>query len=288
MTYLVMECHPAYALVLDERGSLTRVPNLGYEVGQALRDVVVFDDEVLSFDAAPRKGRRARLVALLAAACLCVAFVGGFALWQTPIGTVRMSINPEVEIDVNRFDRVVGLEGENDDGRRLVEEFAFYGRTVDEVSDDLADRAEDQGYLGEGGRIEISVESDDEGWKTATEDRLVVELEVHLDHRVVVTGPDGAFRGATPEAPSAQGTTAAPAPEAAPPSDDEVDGDDDWDDDAGDDGDGADDDGWAGGADDDWDDAGDDDDADDDDDGDDDDEGDDDDGGDDDEGDDDD
>ncbi len=286
MTYLVMECHPAYALVLDERGSLTRVPNLGYEVGQTLRDVVVFDDEVLTFDAAPRKGRRTRLVALLAAACLCTAFVGGFALWQTPIGTVRMSINPEVEIDVNRFDRVVGLEGENDDGKELVEGFVYYGRTVDEVSDDLADRAEGQGYLDEGGRIEISVESDDEGWKTATEDRLVVELEVHLDHRVVVTRSDGASQGATPETPSAQGTTPTPAPEAAPPSDDGDDVDDDWDDDADDDGDDADDDGdgWVGNADDDWDDDSDDDDDDDwadDDDGDDDDDGGDDDDGDD-------
>ena len=68
MTYLVMECHPAYALVLDERGRLLRVPNLGYEVGQTLGAVVTFDDGVLAFDAAPRRRRRTRLVALLAAA----------------------------------------------------------------------------------------------------------------------------------------------------------------------------------------------------------------------------
>ena len=241
MTYLVMECHPAYALVLDERGRLLRVPNLGYEVGQTLGAVVTFDDGVLAFDAAPRRRRRTRLVALLAAACLCAVVIGGFAVWQTPIGTVRMSINPEVEIDVNRFDRVVALGGENDDGRRLIENFAYYGRTVDEVSDDLADRAEDQGYLEDGGRIEISVESDDEGWKTATEDRLVIELEVHLDHRVVVTGREGG-----PADTAAPGTTEPPAKEAVPepapevvaPSDDDDDrGDDDygagddWDDD---------------------------------------------------------
>ena len=272
MTYLVMECHPAYALVLDERGRLLRVPNLGYEVGQTLGAVVTFDDGVLAFDAAPRRRRRSRLVAVLAAACLCAAVIGGFAVWQTPIGTVRMSINPEVEIDVNRFDRVVALEGENDDGRRLIENFAYYGRTVDEVSDDLADRAEDQGYLEDGGRIEISVESDDEGWKTATEDRLVIELEVHLDHRVVVTGREGgpadtAAPGTTE--PPAQEMVPEPAPEVVAPSDDDDDDDwddddygagDDWDDDygAGDDWDDDDDD-----SDDDWDDDDDDDDDDD-------------------------
>lgn len=260
MTYLVMECHPAYALVLDERGRLLRVPNLGYEVGQTLGAVVTFDDGVLAFDAAPRRGRRFRFVAVLAAACLCAAVIGGFAVWQTPIGTVRMSINPEVELDVNRFDRVVALEGENDDGRRLVEGFAYYGRTVDEVSDDLADRAEEQGYLEDGGRIEISVESDDESWRTATEDRLVIELEVHLDHRVVVTGWEGGPAGvAAPETtePPVQEVAPEPVPEVAAPS-----GDDDWEDDADDDGDwdddGDDDGGWDD-EDDEWDDDWDDD-----------------------------
>ena len=278
MTYLVMECHPAYSLVLDERGRLLRVPNLGYEVGQTLGAVVTFDDGVLAFDEAPRRRGRFRFVAVLAAACLCAAVIGGVAVWQTPIGTVRMSINPEVEIDVNRFDRVVALEGENDDGRRLIEGFAYYGRTVDEVSDDLADRAEEQGYLEDGGRIEISVESDDEGWKTATEDRLVIELEVHLDHRVIVTGREGSPAGAAaPETtgPPVQEVTPEPVPEAAAPS-----GDDDWEDDADDNGEWDDDgddwnddrddaDDWDDDADDDWDDDADDDwddDADDDDD----------------------
>ena len=50
----------------------------------------------------------------------------------------------------------------------------------------LPSRAEEQGYLEDGGTIELSVESDDEEWKVATEDRLVVELEVHLEHRIIV------------------------------------------------------------------------------------------------------
>ena len=29
MSYLVMECRPAYAVVLDEQGRFVRVPNLG-------------------------------------------------------------------------------------------------------------------------------------------------------------------------------------------------------------------------------------------------------------------
>lgn len=243
MSYLVMECRPAYAVVLDEQGRFVRVPNLGYEVGQRLDDVVMLEAEVLSFEQArPRRARRGLVAALAAAACLCALVIGGFAVWQTPIGTVHMSINPGVGIDVNHFDRVVGIEGENEDGEKLIEGFSYYGRPIDEVSDDLALRAKDQGYLVPGGTIKISVESDDEEWRVATEDRLIVELEVHLEQPVA---PEPEVVGADPvEEPPEQVAPEAEAPEAPVPApvqpapsydddwDDDDDGDDDdWDDD---------------------------------------------------------
>ena len=193
MSYLIMECAASYAIALDEEGRFLKVPNLGYEVGQRVDDVVIFETgpfgkaEVLPFEPrAARRTRGRRLALVAAAACLVVAVISGAAVWQLPVGTVYLAINPEVSMEVNRFDRVVALEGENADGATLIEGFGYYGRTVDEVSDGLADRAEEQGYLRDGGTIELSVESDDEEWKTATEDRLIVELKVHLDHRVIV------------------------------------------------------------------------------------------------------
>ena len=285
MSYLIMECTASYAVALDEEGRFVKVPNLGYEVGQEVDDVVAFEGspfgeaDVIPLEKRGARRTRGRRVALLAAAaCLVVAAIAGAAVWQVPVGTVYMSINPEVSMKVNRLDRVVGLDGENGDGVDLIEGFAYYGRTIDEVSDDLADRAEERGYLDDGGKIELTVESDDEEWKTATEDRLIVELEVHLDHRVVVTGA-AELEDAAPAPSAEQVTTPEPPPEViAPPAVD----DDDWgeddddygaddadddDDDGDDDGDGDDDDG-GDGDDDDGDDDGDggDDDGDDDDD----------------------
>ena len=237
MSYLVMECHPAYAVVLDERGRFVRVPNLGYEVGQRLDDVVTFDAAVLSFEQTrPRRARRGLAAALAAAACLCALVIGGFVVWQTPIGTVHMSINPEVDIDVNHFDRVVGLEGDNEDGEKLVEGFSYYGRTIDEVSDDLAVRAKEQGYLVPGGTIQITVESDDEEWRIATEDRLIIELEVHLEQPVVPERETSEGDAATTSGETSLGQPvteeAVPAPEQVVYDDDDDDwDDDDWDDD---------------------------------------------------------
>ena len=212
MSYLILECAASYAVALDEEGRFVRVPNLGYEVGQEVDDVVIFDEgQLLAFEARKARRTRGRVGLIAAAACLVVAVIAGGVVWRLPIGTVYMRINPEVSMEVNRFDRVVDVEGENADGEALVSGFSFYGRAIDEVSDDLASRAEEQGYLGDGGTIELTVDSDDEEWKTATEDRLVIELEVHLDHRVVVEGSGTPVGGA--------------------PDDDDLDDADDWDDD---------------------------------------------------------
>lgn len=267
MTYLIMECAAGYAVALDENGRFLKVPNLGYEVGQRVDDVMVFEGgpygeaEVLPFgEYRARRTRGRRLALVAAAACLVMAVVSGAVVWRLPVGTVYMAINPEVSMEVNRLDRVVSLEGENEDGEALVEGFGYYGRTVDEVSDDLADRAEEQGYLEDGGTIELSVESDDEEWKVATEDRLVVELEVHLEHRIIVVAVGDSGGSEEPPAQSVSGPSTqsgqeleiepAPEPEpaseprpeaaaepAAPPaaSGGEREPDDDWDDDDSDD-----------------------------------------------------
>ena len=276
MRYLIMECALSYAVALDEEGRFLRVPNLGYEVGQVVEDVVLFGEgEVLEFGARSARRTRGRVGLIAAAACLVVAVIAGGVVWRLPIGTVYMRINPEVSMEVNRFDRVVDVEGENADGEALVSGLSFYGRTIDDVSDDLANRAEEQGYLKEGSTIELTVESDDEEWKTATEDRLVIELEVHLDHRVVVEGSGTPVGGApddddlddaddwdddgfddldddeddgvatvSPETDTAPAPNP-PAPQAPQAIDDDEDDDDGWDDDDdGDDDDGDDDDGW--------------------------------------------
>ena len=40
MKYLVMECHPGYAVVLDDEGRFWKVANMGYEVGETVDDVI--------------------------------------------------------------------------------------------------------------------------------------------------------------------------------------------------------------------------------------------------------
>ena len=132
MEYLVMECGLSYAVVLDQDGRILKVPNLGYTVGQSLKDVVLLPERPVRQQVLHK--RIARWSAL--AACLCLLLLGSW-VWQSPIGTVRMQINPDVLLSVNRFDRVVALEGLNEDGTALIDGYRAYGQEMKTVSDEL-------------------------------------------------------------------------------------------------------------------------------------------------------
>ena len=234
MKYLVMECGLSYAVVLDGEGRFLKVANLGYEVGQTVDSVVEF--------APPKPALRVwkRIVPLAAAAAcaLVVTVTGGLLL--TPYGTVRMQINPDVMMWVNRTSHVVRLEGLNEDGRQLIEGYSAFGKSMERVSDDLADRAIEQGYLEDGGSIALTVDSEHEEWKTAAEETLILELEVHLDGSVQVTAgelpapppPPTPTPTPTPTPVPTPAPTPVPQPTAAPTPPPVRDDDDDDDDDA--------------------------------------------------------
>ena len=44
MSYLVMECHPGYAVLLDEEGRFLKAANLQYEIGQTVYDPVLMKE----------------------------------------------------------------------------------------------------------------------------------------------------------------------------------------------------------------------------------------------------
>lgn len=75
--------------------------------------------------------------ALAAAACLVLAVLGGGWLWLRPTAHISIDVNPSLELAVNRFDRVVGVEGWNEDGQALADDldlqFTDYTQAVEEI-----------------------------------------------------------------------------------------------------------------------------------------------------------
>lgn len=233
MTYLVMEVHPAYAVVLDTQGRFLKVANLHYEVGQRVDRVVTMPAPAQTH-IQPWKP----LVGIASlAACLCLVFFGYYRPNFSPYGTLRIQINPDVQMTLSRTQRVLELEGLNQDGWDLIEGYSYHNKDQDTVAQELVDRAIEMGYLSDGDTISITVDSSDTQWQDSETDYVIQLLQSQYGDSVTIQRGDTVVIPVTPSTP-APNTPAptAPPPTPAPPSatpylpQDEDDDDDDRDD----------------------------------------------------------
>ena len=182
MNYLVMEVHPAYAVVLDEEGRFLKAANLRYQVGDTVQHIVELHR--------PRKKRSALWKPLSGlaglAACLCLVFFGYYQPNFTPYGALRIQINPDVELILSRTDRVLELEGLNDDGQVLIEGYDYDNKDRKDVTEELVERAIDLGYLSGGETVSITVTSSDTDWQAREEQEAREDLEERYGETIVI------------------------------------------------------------------------------------------------------
>ena len=179
MEYLVMECHLSYAVVLDSRGQFKKVANLNYQVGQELDTVV----ELQEPEPVSKTIRWKPLLTM--AACLCIVFTGFWQLMLLSMGTVLIQINPQIRLSVNRMERVISAEALNADGAKVLFDYHPFGKTVEQATGELSDRAAAMGYLTEGGEVHLTVDSQNAEWKAETERRLET-VTVHDAQRITI------------------------------------------------------------------------------------------------------
>lgn len=116
MKALIVETDKKYAAALLSDGSIIKVPNRDYIIGQEVSIAV------------SKKSRRSGLIA--AAACFMLLATGGagYATVVSPYSHVTLDVNPSIEYTLNRFDQVVSIDCMNDEGQEL----------VDKISDDMS------------------------------------------------------------------------------------------------------------------------------------------------------
>ena len=185
MSYLVMECHPGYAVLLDEDGRFLKAANLRYEIGQTVYD------PVLMKETPERRRHTVRWISSgIAAIAACFLLFFGLGYYQNyirPYSSIYLTINPEVQMDLNRQGTVVGLMGTNEDGETLLEGYDGKGKDKVTVADELIDRAIEMGFLSEGGRVSFSIDSPDEALFREYGTELRTKVTEHLDGRITVT-----------------------------------------------------------------------------------------------------
>ena len=183
MKYLVMETHPAYAVLLDESGRFLKAANLNYQVGDTVQDIL----EMKPPSAAGRTRLIRRMTAMAAAAaCFCLVFFGYYQPNFVAYGTIFIRINPEVEITVSRTERVLELDGRNPDGEILIAEYEYKGKERETVTRELIQRAMDMGYLSGGDSVTVSIDSADMEWKKKEEEGIRSQMEEEYGTQIVI------------------------------------------------------------------------------------------------------
>mgnify|MGYP001624139159 CR=1 FL=1 len=186
MRYLVMECHPGYAVLLDEEGRFLKAANLHYQIGQTVYDPVLMKET-------PEKRRAVPWISggiAAIAACFLLFFgVNYYQNYLQPYSSIYLAINPEVQMDLNRQGTVVELTGTNEDGDALLEGYNGKGKDKVTVADELIDRAIEMGFLSEGGQVSFSIDSPDEALfqeygmelRTGVTEHLAGQIAVNLE-----------------------------------------------------------------------------------------------------------
>ncbi|GAA0075727.1 hypothetical protein UT300005_01050 [Clostridium sp. CTA-5] len=94
--------------------------------------------------------------------------IGGYSYATTPTAYVSLDINPSVELGVNAFDKVVSVEGYNEDGNNILENEDLKSMNINDAVEELVSNAIDKGYVTPDNDAVISI-------TTATNDTSVSE-----------------------------------------------------------------------------------------------------------------
>lgn len=97
------------------------------------------------------------LAASVAAAVLIGSLVTGYAYLKTPAAYVSLDINPSVELGVNALDRVVSVEGVNEDGQTILTGLDLLHTNVSSAMEQLVNAAAEQNFIKDDGTSVVAI-----------------------------------------------------------------------------------------------------------------------------------
>lgn len=132
-------------------------------------------------DARQRQSRRAggrrlsRAAFRLGTVCaMLVLFVGigSYALLWTPVAYVSIDVNPSLELELNRLDRVISGRAYNEDGERILESVSVKGMRYEDAIERIVGSEEMQPYLTPEGALTFTVATD----SAPKEERMLADI----------------------------------------------------------------------------------------------------------------
>lgn len=183
MSYIVMECHPAYVILMDENSNFVKAANLHYSVGQTVTDPILM--EPTAEKAKPNIRVIIGTIAA-AAACLAIASVGGYQYYAKNLKTesvVMISTEAQFKMGVNHKGEVVYIESEDAYGSEILKTYDGKGKDSMTVANELLEIEKAHGYLDEGDTFDMYISADDaESYDTLKSDfeKEISELNLNV------------------------------------------------------------------------------------------------------------
>lgn len=175
MKAVILDIDKNEATVMTDGGDIIGIRNNGYEIGQ---EIILH-----------RRKKRASInritgiVAAAAAALVITGGIGGYA-YYTPYGTVSLDVNPSIEYTINRFDRVLEVNGINDDGEDIlsgIDTKKLINTNIEAAIEDTIEQIDAEGYFSDedGNYVVLAASTKEE----AHTDTLLTSLEGNVGQR---------------------------------------------------------------------------------------------------------
>lgn len=131
MKSVIVEIKNDFAAILSDDGSVTRIRNRNYVVGQVIEMNV-------------SKASITKRLVLGVASVAMLVFTTSIGAWAytTPYSYVSLDVNPSIEYTLNRFQRVIDVKAVNDDGQVILDEIDIAGLNNHSIEDAILDTVE--------------------------------------------------------------------------------------------------------------------------------------------------
>lgn len=213
MKYLVMECHNAYAVLMDEDSRFVNAANMHYEVGQVVTDPILMESDKPT----PVMSKKFIIRTIAAAACIAIVSLAGMHFFikapEEPHTVIFVSAAADIKMELDGKGSVISITSDTEKGKEIIKKF----KETHKVNEDRVDLASDilefqieNGYISSGDTVEVLLPSDNSNNKTYKEE-FKSEIVKHD-----LTPEIKEIKGEPPHEPPAPAGTA-PAPEPGKP-----------------------------------------------------------------------
>ena len=118
-------------------------------------------------------------------ACLAVvSFMGllSYNLYFTPSSYIGMDVNPSIELSVNRFDRVIGVQAFNTEGTEVLSSLSLQNKRYDEAATLIIDSITDLGYWHTNGLVSVTVQTSDFNKENILLTTIKSRINLHMEN----------------------------------------------------------------------------------------------------------